>query len=147
MTKKKEGIKKRNKKRVVISCFWYTQALYTQNEEKKMIRSRAILIYILLIASSLRFFFCALYARRILFRRIERVAKRETLCKAFLLRERPIPRSDFFLPLSFLFLLSLLFDAFRFERESIEKTSNVKKIRVLSKIVCVREKERESIET
>lgn len=45
MTKKKEGIKKRNKKRVVISCFWYTQALYTQNEEKKMIRSRAILIY------------------------------------------------------------------------------------------------------
>lgn len=162
MTKKGRNKKERNKKRIVISCFWYTQVyirihvfIYTKRRKKDdTVSSYSYLQHLLLIASSLRSFFlraiCEAYTYTFSSNRTMRGKARKTLCKAFFLRERPIPRSDFFLPLSFLFLLSLLFDAFRFERKfergSIEKTSNVKEKCVISKIVymcvCVRERER-----
>lgn len=87
MTKKGRNKKERNKKRIVISCFWYTQVyirvhvfVYTKRRKKDDTVSSYSYLQYYLQPPPLDLFFCALYARRIriLFRRIERcVAKRE----------------------------------------------------------------------
>lgn len=106
MTKKGRNKKERNKKRIVISCFWYTYVnkcfCIHKTKKKRWYDLELFLFTILLIASSLRSFFlraiCEAYTYTFSSNRTMRGKARKTLCKAFFLRERPIPRSDFFLP-------------------------------------------------
>lgn len=111
-----------------------------------MIRSRAILIYNITYSLLPQILFLRAICEAYTFSSNRTRGKARNALQS-IPPARETDSSKRLFPLSFLFLLSLLFDAFRFERESIEKTSNVKEIHVLSKIVCVREKERESIET
>lgn len=123
--------------------------IHEETRKKKMIRSRAILIYNITYSLLPQILFCALYEMYTYTSSSNRTRgkARNVLQGIPSARETDSSKRLFpllpllpFSPLSFIRRISL---REKIERRTIEKTSNVKERRVISKIVCVRVCERE----